>query len=156
MSLNVPLITRMAEPLLGFRFSVVFLSKYGLGHPLDFRFQSISGLSVSVDVERAAGTNIGNQSLPDVTNYSNLVLKRGRPFLSMLSIEVQSSLNNFRFEPRNVLIMALNENAAPTNSWIFIEAYPVKWSVAGFDADNSGVLIEEMELSYASFRPLIL
>jgi len=158
MDANFPVLDHLTDPLLGYRFCLFFLGTLKVSHPLDFRFQSISGLSASVEVKRTGGTgaNVRNYGFPESTSYSNLILKRGKPTVSTLSMEVQKSLNNFRFKPRNVLLSVLSENALPINSWLISDAYPVRWSLSGLEAEQSGVLIEEMELTYSSFKPYFL
>lgn len=158
MAFNLPIPPILDDPMLGFRFGVFFLGKIGPSHPLDFRFQSVSGLSISVEVKKegGAGTNTVNSVLPEGLNYSNLVLKRGKPLVSTLSMEIQKSLESFQFSPRNVLVSVLDENALPINSYIFSEAFPVKWSLSGLEAESNAILVEEMELSYKSFKPFLL
>lgn len=158
MSFEPPGSLGITDPLLGFRFVVVFLGKLGIDHPLDFRFQSVSGLSTEVKVDRigGAGMNVRSYNYPKAINYSNLILKRGKPKVSTLSIEFQKSLYRFQFKPRTVLLSVLNQDAIPINNWLFSDAYPVKWSLSGLDANQNDVLIEEMELSYSTFKPFYL
>lgn len=158
MAAEFPMLHDLSDPLLGYRFGLFFLGKLGLSHPLDFRFQSVSGLSASVSVTRktGVGSNVEAYGFPESTTYTNLILKRGKPVLSTLSMEFQKSLRTFQFKPRTVLLSVLNENALPINSWVLSKAYPVKWSLSGLDAEQSNVLIEEMELSYSSFKPMPL
>ena len=37
-------------------------------------------------------------------------------------------------------------------SWAVKRAWPLKWSISDFDAQNSQVVIETMELHYDSFN----
>ena len=158
MAFDLPALPELDDPLLGFRFGVFFLGKIGVAHPLDFRFQSISGLSINVEVTQEGGTgpSVSGRVLPESLTYSNLVLKRGMPLFSTLSRELHRNLNDFSFSPRSVLVSVMDENAMPLNSWIFSEAFPVKWSLSGLDADSNSVVVEEMELNYKSFKPFLL
>lgn len=157
MAFNLPVpAPHLDIPLSGFRFGVFFLGKLGISHPLDFRFQSVSGLSIGVELVKEGNSATRSNDLPERVSYSNLVLKRGMPLLSTLSMELQDSFQRFRFSPRDVLVSILDENALPLSSWLFSKAYPVKWSLSTLDADSSAVLIEEIELSYTDFKPLTL
>ena len=154
----MPLPPLLDAPLLGFRFGVFFLGKILVDHPLDFRFQSVSGLSVEVQRSKSSGegANATGPELPDKLDYPNLILTRGMPLISTLSMEIHKSLNEFKFNLRNVLLCIFDENGIPINSYLFTEAYPVKWSLSTLDADSNAVIIEEMELSYKNFKPFLL
>ena len=158
MAFNLPIPPGLDDPLLGFRFGVFFLGNIGISHPLDFRFQSVSGLSVQVQTTKKSGegNDVTGLILPDSLSYPNLVLKRGMPVVSTLSMEIHRSLNQFRFKLRNVLLSILDENGLPLNSYLFSEVYPVKWSLSTLDATSNSVIVEEMELSYRSFKPFML
>jgi phage tail-like protein len=152
------MLPELDNPLLGFRFGVFFLGSTGISHPLDFRFQSVAGLSVSVELSGGGseGTNASKRALPERLKYENLTLKRGLPLFSTLRIEVHKSFNQFRFSPRNVLVSILDENSLPVSSWVFSEAFPVKWSLSELSADSNGVIVEELELKYKNFKTMML
>lgn len=158
MAFDLPLPPELDDPLLGFRFGVFFLGTIGLDHPLDFRFQSVSGLSVDVQTEQigGTGTTVSGIRRPTGLNYDNLVLERGMPLISTLGMEIQNSFVNFQFRPRNVLLSVMDENALPLQSWMIQEAFPVKWNISGLDATASRVIVEHIELSYKSFKPFFL
>jgi phage tail-like protein len=158
LTFSIPTFPELDSPLLGFRFGVFVFGNSGISHPLDFRFQSVSGLSVRVELsgEESEGTNKSKRALPERVKYENLSLKRGLPLFSTLRMEVHKSLDQFRFSPRNVLVSILDENALPMSSWMFSEAFPVKWSISELDADSNAVLIEELELKYKNFKPMML
>lgn len=155
---NIPIPASFNAPLLGFRFGVFFMGIAGVDHPLDFRFQSVSGLSVEVQTGNISGSDgtLDAGKYPISRSFTNLVLKRGMPMASTLRVEIQESFENFQFTPRNVLVSILDETAIPINSWIFQGAYPVKWSLADFDATSSSVVIEEIHLAYTSFKSMSL
>lgn len=152
------MLPELDNPLLGFRFGVFIFGSAGISHPLDFRFQSAAGFNVSVELsgEGSKGTNSSKRSLPERLKYENLTLKRGLPLFSTLRMEVHKSFSQFRFSPRNVLVSILDENALPLSSWMFSEAFPVKWSLSELSADSNGVIIEELELNYKNFKPMML
>ncbi len=158
MAFTIPILPELDNPLLGFRFGVFFFGSIGISHPLDFRFQSVSGLSVNVELSGSGseGTNASKRALPERLIYENLTLKRGLPLFSTLRMEVQKSLSQFKFSPRNVLVSILDENALPLSSWMFSEAFPVKWSLSELSADSNGIIVEELELKYKNFKPMML
>jgi len=158
LAFSIPLPAELDNPLLGFRFGVFFFGVSGIDHPLDFRFQSVAGLSVRVELGDGgnSGSNSNKRALPEKIKYDNLTLKRGLPLFSPLRMEVQKSFSEFRFSPRNVMVSILNENALPVSSWIFSEAFPVKWSLSELSAESSSVIVEELELKYKNFKPMML
>ena len=143
------------DPLMGFRFGVFFLGSIGLSHPLDFRFQEVSGLDIKLELKRIDAKGQGDISfrLPEKKVFSNLVLKRGMPSHSSLRTEIQSDLLNTKSVARDVLVSILDENALPLNSWLFKRAYPVQWSLSSLNANTNQVIIETMELSFDTFQP---
>ncbi len=145
-------------PPLSHRFSVTFFTTGVVPNPFDVLFQKVSGLNVEVDTDtiKEGGQNLYTQRIPTKINYSNLVLERGIASVSPLSIEFNIVLTTFRFSPSNVIILLYNEIKVPLAGWLFIKAYPVKWSFADFDAEANAVAIETMELAYTRFQTIKL
>ena len=120
----------------------------------DTRFQSVSGLSVEYEVEtyKEGGENRFEHVLPVRTKYSTLTLKRG---LLAKDSKVFSWCNkafkNREFKPSNVIITLLNEEHKPLKTWNVVQAWPKKWSVADLNAEQNGVLIENLELQFQYF-----
>jgi phage tail-like protein len=154
MDLNNPVFT----PPLSHRFGLTFLAAGAIPNPLDIRFQKVSGLNAEVgtDVINEGGQNLYAHRVPTKISYGNLVLERGIAIVSLLSIEFNVALTTFRFSPSNVILILFNENNIPVTGWVFIKAYPVKWSFADFDADANAVAIETMELAYTRFQVIKL
>ncbi|RLA03854.1 MAG: glycerol acyltransferase [Gammaproteobacteria bacterium] len=135
----------------GFHFKVEFK----LGEPTaDNRFQEVTGLTAEVTVEelREGGLNQYAHKLPTGAKYGNLLLKRG--FISDSSITdwCRNALENFSFDPVDVGISLLNEKHEPLAVWEFMGAWPVKWSVSDFKAQENALVIESLELAYRMFR----
>lgn len=167
MAFSIPILPELDNPLLGFRFGVFFLGTLGIAHPLDFRFQSVSGLGARVEfggegTERTTSRNRDrpvssrNRDRPVRMSYENLQLKRGLPLFSTLRMEVHKSFSEFQFSPRNVLVCILDENSLPVSSWLFSEAFPVRWSLSELSADSSSVIVEDLELKYRNFKLMAL
>lgn len=125
-------------------------------NPLDIRFQKVSGLSAEVSTRTVTegGQNAYTHRLPQRVSYGNLVLERGMVVGSPLNIEFNVAMSMFKFSASNVLVTLFGENMAPMAGWLFIKAYPVKWSTSDLDANNKEIVIDTMELSYRRMQIL--
>lgn len=155
-------------PPVGFNFEVIFqnpsqatgASKAGSG----MSFQSVSGLNAEVVTEAYSegGNNDFDHILPVKTQYPSLVLKRGlwipdNPKADESEIQAwfHDMMQHRRVHPKNLIINLLNPSGGKTKirmSWAVKRAWPLKWSISDFDAQNSQVVIETMELHYDSFN----
>jgi phage tail-like protein len=64
----------------------------------------------------------------------------------------KDAIENFQFKPVDVNVHLLNENHQALATWVFMQAYPVKWAMANFNAKSNEVAIETIELAYQYFR----
>ena len=138
-------------PPVGFHFLVEF---EGLGSKeKDHQFQSVSGLSVDIETEEIAegGENRFKHKLPVKTKYPNLSLKRGILIDSVVIDWCRDAIENFSFKPVNLTIKLLNAEHQPLISWNVVHAYPVKWGVEDFNAEESKLVVENFELTYNYF-----
>ena len=138
-------------PPVGFHFLVEF---EGLGSQAkDHQFQSVSGLSVDIETEEIAegGENRFKHKLPVKTKYPNLTLKRGMLIDSAVIDWCRDAIENFSFKPVNLTIKLLDEEHQPLVSWNVVHAYPVKWAVEDFNAEESKLVVENFELTYNYF-----
>lgn len=140
----------VGNPPLGFRFGVLFFALGVIPNPLDIMFQKVSGLGSTVETFpiEEGGQNLYTQKLPKKISYENLVLERGVVVGSPLAIEFNVAMSLFKFAPSNVLVTLLDNTRIPISAWLFMKAYPVKWSVSDLDATANSVVIEHMELAY--------
>lgn len=140
----------VGNPPLSFRFGVLFFIAGAIPNPLDTLFQKVSGLGSTVETYpiEEGGQNFYSQQLPKKIQHDNLVLERGLVVASPLSIEFNVAMSLFKFSPSNVLVTLLDNTRVPIASWLFMNAYPVKWSVSDLDATANTVVIEHMELTY--------
>jgi phage tail-like protein len=141
-------------PAPGFHFLVTFELVPQL--PADFRFQEVSGLDVEMEMEsvKEGGQNRFTHQMPVRARYSDIVLKRGMFFGSGIILWCRQAIENFTFQPVNVLISLLNADHLPLNSWYVINAVPKKWQVSGFNAMENSLVIETLTLSYQYFNML--
>lgn len=147
-----------SDPPLGFRFGVVFLLMGVVPNPIDFRFQSVSGIGMSLTTQPVEEDTYTKERtvLPKKTTYSNLVLERGVLLGSPLTIAIEEAFDAMQFVPIDVLVSVFNESLIPVKVWKFHNAFPVKWSISGIDANSSNVLVENIELEYSSFSSMTL
>ena len=142
-------------PLTGFHFIVAFELFPQL--PNDFSFQEVSGLSVSVEMEsfKEGGQNRFEHQLPVRASYTDIILKRGMfEVPSGLMAWCINAVENFNFQPSNVLISMLNDSHVPVQSWYVVNAIPKKVEFSNLNAEQSQVAIETMTLSYNYFNIL--
>lgn len=146
----------MNDPIIGMRFGVLFFSASGTRNQLDIRFQKVSGLSAEVETEplREGGQNLYTQRLPTGIRYDNLVLERGMVVGSPLDQEFNDAMSTFKFTPSSVLVRLLDEHRASLAAWLFLRAYPVKWSTSDLNASEPALVIDTMELAYSRMQRL--
>lgn len=138
-------------PPVGFHFRVDFL---GLGAgTVDSRFQEVAGLSVELGVEELeeGGENRFAHRLPGRAKYGNLVLRRGLVKDSQLVDWCENAILHFQFQPVTVNVTLLNELHEPLVAWRFERAWPVKWALSDFKAQESAIVVETLELAYSHF-----
>jgi phage tail-like protein len=144
-------------PLTGFHFIVAFELFPQLPH--DFRFQEVSGLSVDVEMETfdEGGQNRFQHQLPVRTNYTDITLKRGTFVLpSGIMAWCINAVQNFEFQPSNLLISMLNDSHIPVQSYYVVNAIPKRVEFTNLNAEQSQVAIETLVLSYDYFNILNL
>lgn len=142
------------DPMLSHRFGVFFFKKGLFPNITDFRFQKVSGLTADIQLEtiREGGQNLYSHRLPNQASYGNLVLERGYAIGSLLNLELNLAFSQFQFTPSNVLVTLFSEIGIPVGAWLYLKAYPVKWSVSNLDAQSSSILIDTIELAYTRFQ----
>ncbi len=136
-----------------FHFSVEFQGVSGVKSN-DIKFQDVSGLIAELGVEeiKSGGENRFSHRLPTRARYQNLVLKRGMLTDSGLIKWFTDAVENFSFTPATIVIKLLDPDHQPLQSWTFIKAWPVKWSISEFKASENTVVVETIELAYQYFR----
>ena len=140
-------------PPVGFHFRVEFQDNNDLDGQEAY-FQAVSGLSVEIEpmVKKVGGENRFEYKLPVRSKYSNLVLKRGLSSNSKLIKWVKDSVETLEVTTATVLVTLLNENHEPLSTYRFVHAWPQKWSVTDFNAEESKLVIETLELAYQNFK----
>jgi len=141
-------------PPWGFYYKVEFLlGTPGPGPADDARFQTVSGLSVEYDYEsfKEGGENRFEHKLPVRTKYADMVLKRGMLTDSAVIRWFLSAFRDRSFSPADVNVILMNEKGDPLRVWNVAHAVPKKWSVSDFNANESSLVVETLELTYRYF-----
>lgn len=148
------LLDNLTYPPVGFHFSVVI--ELFPQTPQDFRFQSVSGLNVEIPTETVAegGELRFKHQLPGVPQYGKLTLKRGLFQGSFIINWCKAAIERFEFTPANLLITLLNNRHLPVAVWHVFNAYPTKWSISEFNAEQSTVVLETLELTYQYYQTM--
>lgn len=142
-------------PPTGFYFSVFVETHAMKGR--ETAFKEISGISMSLDTKplEEGGVNFMSRKLPGRTSYENLELKRGlitmNSQLSKWCFETFGNKGTGKVETKLVTIQLLNDEGNPLMVWQFHDAYPVKWNVSGFNAQESSIVVESLTLTYNYF-----
>jgi phage tail-like protein len=136
-----------------FSFSVKF-EKEGT----DSSFQEVSGISSEMTTEDVieGGENGYVHKLPTGLKGTNLELKRGiaqlnSPLVAWCKAVLEGGFVN-RIKPKTVLVNLLDQTQKPVRSWEFVNAYPIKWEVEGFNATKNECAIEKIVLSYTTIK----
>ena len=121
-------------------------------------FKEISGITMEMGFD---GTSEGSDNnfrrlIPTSLKYSNLVLKRGSASKdSELFIWCMKTFNANQedsIKVKNIIIRLWDTGGILLKSWLFSDAYPVKWVVSDLNSNNNNVAIESLEFAYSSFQ----
>lgn len=103
------------------------------------------------------GENRFSHRLPGRARYGNLILKRGLFTDSELIGWCRDAIENFDFTPDTVNVTLLNENHEPVaETFSFVNAWPVKWTVSDFKAQENSIVVETLELAYQYYSRISL
>jgi phage tail-like protein len=122
----------------------------------DAMFQDVTGFAADLETEpvKEGGENRYTQMLPTRAKYGDLVLKRGLLVNSKIVQWCKAAIEELDIQPITVIVSLLNEKGAPLMTYNFVNAWPKKWSVSDFNAQESKIVIETLELTYQYFRVL--
>lgn len=122
-------------------------------------FSEISGVTVSLETIPIKSVNGDSDEVPRGVSYSPLVLKRGLTGVqSQLMAWVTATMFSEKQDipkivTKTVIVNLLSDQGSPLATWVFIGAYPTKWSMSGLKAMSNDLVIEELELKYKHFYP---
>jgi phage tail-like protein len=117
-------------------------------------FTEVRGIEASYDVIefRSGDMNAGYWKLPGLLHNPTVTLKQG-------VTDNMEIYEWFKGEPGNagvverkdVTIKAVDDQQAELAVWTFYDAWPCKYSASDFNASESAVVIETLELAYEGF-----
>lgn len=138
-------------PLPRFYFS---LNIDGKDHP----FQEVSGLAFKTNTEEISegGENRFINFVPNVTKYTNLVVKRGlvkvNSQLATWCLQTVGSDLSAHIVPKNITLSLMDTNAKPLQTWDIINAWPVKWDTSDLKSMEGEIVIETLEFAFSYFK----
>lgn len=134
-----------------FQFTVSF---NGIPSGIDSSFQEVSGLEMTMDVEEVheGGENRFVHQLPKGVQQKKLMLKRGvggvtSPLVVWCKVTLEGGLS-IPIVPVPLLVSLLDASSLPLRSWLFSNAYPVRWEIDAFNSTKNEVALETIELAY--------
>jgi phage tail-like protein len=130
--------------------------RFAFSQGADTHFQAVTGLSVEYETEtiKEGGENRFEHKLPVRTRYGDISLRRGLLLDSDVLRWCLDAFENRVFAPADLQIVLLNENHEPLKTWSVVQAWPKKWSVSEFNAEQNSLVIESLDLSYRYFKLL--
>ena len=114
-------------------------------------FSEVSGLAIEADVPEfrdGASPENSDDAMPGILRYPHVVLRR----------TVQKSDNDFyawistvqlnTVDRRDITVSLLDAGNAPVMVWQIRDAFPVKLEYSPLESDNSGPMMETLELAH--------
>jgi phage tail-like protein len=139
--------SQQPDPVAELRFKVTLQPELNIG-----RFMECTGISVEVETKEymEGGSNDFVHKLPTRVKYPNVVLKRGVTHEEALLQWFFES----RFTPqrRDMTIMLMGPGTQTVRSWVFMNAYPVKWTGPNLNANSNTVASEQLEITHNGLR----
>lgn len=124
-------------------------------------FTKLDGLSAKYEVEKVqeGGENGYVHHLPGRVTYENVKLSRpvdgGSANLAVWFSRLQTNVPNKQQTARNTAsITAYGPHGKPLMSWNLRDVFPVSYKGPSFEAGQSKVLIETIELAHNGFDPV--
>ena len=115
-------------------------------------FSQATGLegTIATEDKPEGGVNTYVRKVLGATSYPNLVLTHGLVDLDMLWTWFDQTRNGV-IQRKNLTLMMLDDKSWPAMWWDFTGAIPVRWTGPTFDAAQSQVAIETIELAHLGF-----
>ncbi|MGB8770734.1 MAG: phage tail protein [Candidatus Korobacteraceae bacterium] len=112
-------------------------------------FSECSGLEMSMDIEEySEGGNNGTVlRFPTRVKWTNLRLKRGVTFADELW-QWHYDFSRGVGKRRDGIVVLQDERHNPAKVWSFVRGLPVRWLGPSFNATQSQVAVEEVEIAH--------
>lgn len=153
-----------SNPLPGFRFAVTFaestdVSGAGSGagvRQISAGFQEVTGLESKLEIHeyKEGGRNDFTHKHVTQANFGNITLKRGvatTPDLWTWYDQVRQGSFGAR---RSLLIAQLDYDGSAALVWYVLRALPAKYTGPGWNAGQSSVAIESIEIAHEGLQLL--
>lgn len=117
----------------------------------DLPFQEVTGLDTSAEViEYRAGNskNFSALKMPGIVKFGNVTLKKGVFAKDNKFWDWYASRKMNTQKRTTVTIKLLDENAAPTMSWVLANAWPTKITSTDLKSDGNDVAVESIEIAH--------
>jgi phage tail-like protein len=134
----------MVYPYTKYRFKVEIKEIGEIG------FSEVSGLDASVSVhEYREGSDAAPTAskVPGIRKYSNITFKWGLTNSMDVYEWIHPSLDK-DITRSGITVTLLNEDAEEVAIWEMINAWPVKYTAPDFNALNSDIAIEQLEVAH--------
>ena len=131
------------------RFSVTIDDKaFDLGS-----FSKVSGLDVTWDVAEYRAGDAKNERwyYPGITKYSTVKLERAAEKDGTPKVRKWLESNSFKTKIQSGKVELHDAKGDPVTHWTLRHVIPVKWSIVAFDATQSKVATEVLELAHMGF-----
>ncbi|MEX1022723.1 MAG: phage tail protein [Dehalococcoidia bacterium] len=125
-------------------------------------FMEVSGLEVEVDMAdgeiKEGGQNEYVHRMPGRLKWSNLVLKRGTTQDNALFDWFRTSSGEGyagrqdTLERKLAALAMVDGQGDILRTWVFYDAFPVKWTGPRFAASSTEVASEQLEVAHHGFR----
>ncbi|MGP8175880.1 MAG: phage tail protein [Terracidiphilus sp.] len=143
------------DPFRGFNFVVALIDSSSLlsfvasalGSFATAGFSECTGLDMSLDVEeyKEGGNNGTLLRFPTRVKWGNLRMKRGVTFANDLWLW-HYNFSQGKGTRRDGIVVLQDERHNPAIVWSFTRALPIKWTGPSFNAGQSQVAFEEVEI----------
>jgi phage tail-like protein len=150
----------LTDPLKAFNFRIALVDTSsqlkaavgGLGLVLG-GFTECAGLDASLQIEEylEGGQNTFAHKFPSRIAWGNITLKRGITLSEDLWLWHRSFVEG-KGKRRDGLIILQNDLLMPIKTWIFTRGLPLKWTGPSFNAAQSAVAIETLEIAHEGVK----
>jgi phage tail-like protein len=115
-------------------------------------FTEVTGLSAEVETMTYSegGMNEFQHKLPTRVKYPNLVLKRGMTTKADLQKWFQKS--HVQAERTTISLTMLDQQGTTIRTWSFVNAFPIKWTGPNFNAAQSQLAVEQIEIAHEGLQ----
>lgn len=112
-------------------------------------FSQCDGLQARIDVIEACDGNdrdVSVRKLPGRVRYDNIVLRRGYTASEELWTWFKRAADG-NVERKSGSVIVLDDDRTEVLRYNFFEAWPCRWKNLQLDANQSGTLVEELEIA---------